>query len=178
MIYNSEIMEATAILNTASKMCAAARTAPKTRGIDNILTLVLTGEDKDKLADKMDEVAKREFGDKKTHFYRDADNMRKAGAVVLIGVKKVYAGLPYCSFCGFPSCAACEQAGGRCAFNGIDLGIALCSAMAIAADDRIDNRVMFSIGKAAEEMEYGQPGVIWNGIPLSVSGKNIFFDRK
>jgi uncharacterized ferredoxin-like protein len=37
---------------------------------------------------------------------------------------------------------------------------------------------MFSIGKAAEEMDYSQPGVIWNGIPLSVSGKNIFFDRK
>ena len=178
MHYNSTQMEEQSLLQTAARMCAAARTAPKTRGIDNVLTLVLTGAEKDQLVEKMIEVAHREFPDGKTHFVRDANNLRAAQAVVLIGVKKAFANLPYCSFCGFASCAACQEAGGRCAFTTIDMGIAMGSAVAIAADERIDNRIMFSIGKVAEEMGYAEGDIIWNGIPLSISGKSIFFDRK
>lgn len=40
----------------------------------------------------------------------------------------------------------------------------------------IDCRIMYSIGKTAAEMNF-DPGVVWLGIPLSISGKNIFFDR-
>ena len=50
--------------------------------------------------------------------------------------------------------------------------------MSIAADDRVDNRIMYSIGKAAAEMNYADDSVLWHGIPISLSGKNIFFDRK
>lgn len=60
----------------------------------------------------------------------------------------------------------------------VDLGIALGSAAAAAADARIDNRMMFSIGKAWMETEESPEDVVWQGIALSVSGKNIFFDRK
>ena len=35
---------------------------------------------------------------------------------------------------------------------------------------------MFSIGKTAAEMDFF-PDCVWLGIPLSISGKNIFFDR-
>lgn len=61
-------------------------------------------------------------------------------------------------------------------YAGIDLGIAVSSAVSAAAMDKVDNRVMFSIGKAAAEMGYAE-NVLRLGIPLSVSGKNIFFDR-
>ena len=61
MKYSSEDMEKKAITNTASRMCAAIRTAPKARGIDNVITLVLTGSEKDALADKMDEDGEGEF---------------------------------------------------------------------------------------------------------------------
>jgi len=60
----------------------------------------------------------------------------------------------------------------------IDMGIALGSACAVAADARVDNRIMFSAGKAAMEMGYADGDVLWNGIPLSVSGKSPFFDRR
>jgi uncharacterized ferredoxin-like protein len=40
MIYTGDEMEKKAVLETASRMCAAARTAPKTRHIDGIHTLV------------------------------------------------------------------------------------------------------------------------------------------
>ena len=59
MIYQSEQMEKEAILQTAARMCAAARTAPKTRGVDDIYTLVFTEEDKDALEGKMLEFAER-----------------------------------------------------------------------------------------------------------------------
>ena len=178
MIYYSEQIEEKAIMDTASRMCAAARTAPKAKGIDNIITMVLTGTEKDALADKMDEVSNREFEGKSNIFPRDANNLRTAQAVVLIGVKRTYAGLKFCSFCGFENCDKCKEAGGRCAYNMIDLGIALGSAVSIAADDRVDNRIMYSIGKAASEMNYADDLVVWHGIPISLSGKNIFFDRK
>ena len=41
----------------------------------------------------------------------------------------------------------------------------------------MDNRIMYTIGKAAEEMGYTEEKVLWHGIPLSISGKSIFFDR-
>lgn len=179
MLYQSKEMEEKAALETAALMCAAARTAPKAKGMDNIVTLVLTGDEIGRLSEKMREVGLREFGGPEGHFTRDAVNILKAQAVVLIGVKKVHYGLPYCSMCGFESCGACKEAGANCVFAPMDLGIAIGSAVAAAADLRVDNRIMFSIGKAAEEMDYPDgENVIWQGIPLSIAGKNMFFDRK
>lgn len=178
MIYQEREMEARAALQAASKMCAAARTAPKGKGVDIIHTLALAGEEKDLLADKMDEIGSRgQGGEDCGWFGRDARCVRGAQAVVLIGAENVCRGVPRCSYCGFQDCAACARAGGRCAFAFVDLGVASASAAAVAAAEHIDNRIMFSIGKAAAEMGYRDEDVMWLGIPLSVSGKNIFFDR-
>ena len=68
MIYTSSEMEQSAVLQAAALMCAAARTAPKAKGMDNIVTLVLTGEDIVKLSDKMKEIGQREFGGPEGHF--------------------------------------------------------------------------------------------------------------
>lgn len=179
MLYTSDTMEQKAALDVAGLMCAAARTAPKTKGMDNIVTLVLTDTEITALSEKMKEIGLREFGQPEGHFARDAANILKAQAIVLIGVKRTWYGLPYCSLCGFKNCGECKKAHANCVFAPMDLGIALSSATAMAADMRIDNRIMFSIGKAAEEMNYldGQD-IIWQGIPISISGKNVFFDRK
>ena len=58
MMYQSQQMEEQAVLQVAAEMCAAARTAPKAKGIDKICTMVLTGEEKDQLAKKMEEIGK------------------------------------------------------------------------------------------------------------------------
>ena len=148
-------------------------------GWDNIVTRVLTGDEIVELSKKMREIGLREFGKPEGHFTRDAANILQAQAIVLIGVKRAWYGLSYCSMCGFENCGECKKADANCAFAPMDLGIALSSAVCVAADMRIDNRIMFSVGKAAEEMDYaGELDVIWQGIPLSVSGKNVFFDRK
>lgn len=179
MLYKAKQMEQKAVMEVASLMCAAARTAPKTKGMDNIITLVLTDNEIVKISDKMREISLREFGKPEAHFTGDGMNVLQAQAIVLIGVKRTWYGLPYCSMCGFKNCGECKKANANCAFAPIDLGIALSSAVSVAADMRVDNRIMFSIGKAAEEMNYMEDrDVIWQGIPISIAGKNVFFDRK
>lgn len=178
MLFGSKEMEENALLQVAAQMCAAARTAPKATGRDTIDTMVLTGEEKEWLAQKMDEIGERDFADGGISWYkRDAGNIRKAQAVVLIGAKRTVRGVSNCGYCGFGNCGGCIKAGGTCAFVTLDLGIALSSAMCVAADARVDNRVMMSIGKAAEEMNYVAEDIFWHGIPLSITGKNVFFDR-
>jgi uncharacterized ferredoxin-like protein len=87
-------------------------------------------------------------------------------------------GLDHCGFCGQPTCEALQKAGGVCAFNSMDLGIAACSAVATASQHRVDSRVMFSIGKASLELQLFPAEVRQAvGVPLSVTGKSPFFDR-
>lgn len=173
MIIRSELAETAAVLNTAHMMCAAARTAPKTRGIDNIVTMILTDDDLKKLSDKMVELANG-----RESIVRDAGNVLRARAVVMIGVKRETYGLN-CGYCGHVTCEECIATKGSCIFATTDLGIAIGSAVSTASDMKTDNRVMYSIGKIFREMEEsGDEDVIWMGIPLAASGKNPFFDRK
>ena len=166
MIYSSEDMQTRAVLDTAARMCAAARTAPKTRGMDGLVTCVVTGEDKDRLAAHMRELAGRlDYA----FFARDADNVDYADAVVLFGMEEQRRGLNGgCQYCHFADCADCAEKNGLCAWDAMDVGIA-----------RVDNRVMFSVGRAARSLGLlGASVTLVLGIPLSVSGKSPFFDRK
>ncbi|MFH1541881.1 MAG: DUF2148 domain-containing protein [bacterium] len=164
-----------AILAIADKMILAAKTAPKARGLDFIEAIVIFDKNINKLSEEM-----RKIGQRETHqtFLRDGANILKAEAIVLIGTKKKTIGLKYCGFCGFKDCQAAEKAGAVCALNSGDLGIAIGSAVSIAMDNRVDNRVMYSAGKAAIEAGLlGKEVVIAYGIPLSATAKNPFFDR-
>lgn len=166
-----------AVLRTAQAMCAAARTAPKARGIDHIETCILTSQEKDDLAAEMDKL-----GDTlgAGFFHRDAQNVRDAQALVLLGIDYAQRGLnEICQLCNNHNCAECAQKDAVCIYDPMDLGIAIGSAVAVAADDRIDNRVLFSAGKAALAAgTFADNITLVMGIPLSCSGKSPFFDRK
>jgi len=178
MFLPSQQAEEQAILNLASEICAAVRTAPKACGIDHLDTAVLTGADKTLLAQEMRRLGTL-LGERGGFFIRDADNADKSGAVVLVGAAYKPRGLnELCGLCGFANCEACGQAGAACVFTAMDLGIALGSAVALAADRRVDNRIMFTIGKAAASLGLLGECKLIMGIPLSVSGKSPFFDRK
>ena len=98
--------------------------------------------------------------------------------MVVIGVEANTAGLN-CGFCGKPSCEALEEADGICSFNSIDLGIATASAAEVAGRFHVDNRIMYSTGRACLDLSLFGPKVKQAlGIPLSVTGKNPFFDRQ
>ncbi|HEM61508.1 MAG TPA: hypothetical protein ENO24_04395, partial [Chloroflexi bacterium] len=58
----------------------------------------------------------------------------------------------------------------------LDLGIAIGSAVKTAALLNVDNRVMYRIGPVAREMGLIDADVVI-GIPLSATGKSIYFDR-
>lgn len=177
MKYTQQTMEEQAALEAAAAMCAAARTAPKAKGVDLLHTMVLTGEDKDALARSLEALGQEQ----KLDFYlRDAQNLRQAQAVVLIGTQEGQRGLgKSCGYCHFAGCDGCAQAGGLCAFDPMDLGIALGSAAAIAADRRVDTRIMYSVGKAALALDLMGPQVkMIVAIPVAVQGKSPFFDRK
>jgi uncharacterized ferredoxin-like protein len=177
MIVKSRDAELAAVLNVANAVCAAARTAPKACRIDHLDTAILTGEDKDTLAAEMRKIGKTLEPDGK-FFIRDADNVDVSLAVILIGAKYLPRGLgAMCQLCGFENCGACTKAGATCVFTSMDLGIALGSAVSLLADARIDNRIMFTIGKAASSLGLLGEYSLIIGIPLSVSGKTPFFDR-
>lgn len=162
------------VLSAARAMMAAARTAPKGRGVDRLEIITVTGGDLLPLAAQM-----REYGERTGHafFVRDAANVEQSQAVVLIGTAFGAFGLD-CGYCGFDTCAAKgEHPAVPCAFNTGDLGIAIGSAVSVAADRRIDSRVMYSAGCAALDLGLMGDCRAAYGILLSCSPKNPFFDR-
>jgi uncharacterized ferredoxin-like protein len=165
------------VLDVAAKMVAAARTAPKARGVDNLSLAVATGDVLAMLAKRMRELASG--GKAGAFFNRDADNVDASLAVVLLGTRIAQQGVEHCGLCGFIDCADNRRHPGHpCVFNTGDLGIAVGSAVSVAMDERIDNRVMFSIGVAAKDLGLlGTDVAVIYGIPLSIGPKSPFFDR-
>lgn len=183
-IVESENGEKEAVLEAAKLMLIAARTAPKTSGIDDILTLIVHGEEKDSIANKMEEMAEER---KSEAFKRDAKNVKDSEAVVLIGVKGSKSIGINCGACGFKDCAEFEKAqkklgedfvGPTCLFKALDLGIALGSAAKTASLLNVDNRIMYRIGTAALKLKMLPESTVIMGIPISAKGKSIYFDRK
>jgi len=175
MLLLNENAEISGLKSAAESLCVAARTAPKGKGKDLLVTAIVTDAEKSLLQQQMRLIGER---DKVPFFLRDAENLEHAPVVVLIGTRKEPLQLPACGYCGFVDCNTMIEAGGTCSFNTGDLGIAVGSAAAMAADFRIDNRIMYTVGKAAIELAMlGEDVKIAYGIPLSAKSKNPFFDR-
>lgn len=174
-----------AVETVARLMALSARTAPKARGMDTLVIRVAGEEERITLAHTM-----RKIGEegKRRFFTRDAANLEESDACLLIGMKKEpTAGLD-CGACGFSTCQemlgyepvgpeAMQLKGPCCAIRVADMGIAVGSAVKTASLHNVDNRVMYSIGAAALGLPQMKECVMALGIPLKVSGKNIFFDR-
>lgn len=163
------------VLDLAQKMALAARTAPKAKGFDLLEISIIEKDEIKKIS-----LAMKEIGSRENHpgFLRDAENIKFAQAILLIGTKFKRIGLKYCGFCGYKDCSENEKNNGICVFNPGDLGVAIGSAVAQASLFHLDNRLMYTIGKAAIDKGFMPKEVkIAYGIPLSISGKNPFFDR-
>lgn len=159
-------------MEAARAMMTAARTAPKARGNDMLECAVIDGNDIVRLSDAMKQL---HASTGRPVYERDSANILQAECIVLIGVRKSVMGLN-CRHCGFPTCGA-KPAEAPCAMNVTDVGIAIGSACATAADHRVDTRVLFSAAMAAMELDI-LPGCRQVfAIPVSVASKNPFFDR-
>jgi len=162
-------------------MALAARTAPKAKGQDFLEMRVLLGEELEQLGAKM-----IEYGQKsgKLNFDRDGENVKQSDAVLLLALDAPAPLDLDCGACGFSSCAEMKKAyrqgpefpGPLCAWRNLDLGIALGSAVKTASLFNADNRIMYRAGMVSRRMGLLK-GEIVIGIPISASGKNIYFDR-
>lgn len=171
----------------ADLMAVSARTAPKAAGQDFIEAKVLTDPEKEALGYDMIQLGKQR---QNWGFERDGQNVLDSDAVVLIGL------LPHsgvgldCGACGFSSCMEFEEKykaaregqpkgefdGPNCAIRVLDLGVALGSAAKTAAELNVDNRIMYRVGVSAKRLGLSESNII-HGIPLSATGKSIYFDR-
>lgn len=177
-----------AVMTAAALMAAGARTAPKTRGLDSLRTLILDGEDLESLAKAM-ETKHETKRTKVASIGRDAKNVRASAAVLLLGVtgepKRPESPLD-CGACGYSGCqefiAASKEEGQDfrgplCVYQVMDLGIALGVAAKMGGELCMDSRIMYSIGAAARQAGYLKECDVVIGLPLSVTGKNPYFDR-
>lgn len=198
MDYKEEIKTAIDLISIS------VRTAPKSGGIDDVVFLSANSKQKEKIAKAMINIGKQKAKNKPEFIIRqaiitgwesDAKTVRASQALILIGVKGKRPFGANCGGCGFKSCREFKIhnlknknssiMGPFCIFKIWDLGIATASAAKKASMLDIDNRIMYRIGIACERLKLFAPKKtnILNrispilGLPLSVSGKNIFFDR-
>ncbi|MDD1694804.1 MAG: DUF2148 domain-containing protein [Methanoregula sp.] len=175
------------VVMVAELMSLAARTAPKGKGVDTIETKILRKTDLKALADHLENLG---VGKNIGFFIRDAKNIAAADACLIIGSRGDTTAGINCGGCGYPTCAGFENArkkkkfsftpyeGPNCVIRMTDLGIAVGSAVKTAQIHNVDNRIMYSGGVAARDMGLvPKECTVVYVIPLSATGKNIFFDR-
>ena len=157
MIENERNIRRNLVIEAAHQLMIAARTAPKAKGCDIIeIALVSDRSDLEALAAEM----RRQADITGMKFLlRDADN------------------IPAGAYCGYESCAL-KPDYVPCAFNSIDVGIAVGSVCSRAADLRLDSRVMFSAGWCSQKLNWLPDCSLSIAIALGAASKNPFFDRK
>ncbi|HEX3001307.1 MAG TPA: DUF2148 domain-containing protein [Methanoregula sp.] len=179
--------EQNAVMTVADLMALAARTAPKGKGVDTLEIRVLNKKETKKLAARLESLgSERNIG----FFIRDARNLAVSDACVLIGSQGDIIAEINCGGCGYPTCAALEKVrkgkkksdtpydGPNCVIRMADLGIAVGSAVKTAQIHNVDNRIMYSGGVAARDLGLLSAAcTVVYAIPLSATGKSIFFDR-
>ncbi len=171
----------------ANLMAASARTAPKAGGKDFLEIVVITDEGNlRRIAQTMKDYAPKSTNE--AFWLRDADNIEHSEAVVLIGLKKFQVAGYDCGACGLPTCAEFQKerrptdkemgyTGPHCVMRMMDIGVALASAAKTAGLLNVDNRVQQRVGAAARALGLIDAEVVM-GVPVSISGKSIYFDRK
>lgn len=174
------------LLAALKLMALSARTAPKGKGKDSIVTRIILKEELPALAARM-----KAFGEEYhlSLFIRDAGNVAASAACLVVGVRGQETLGIDCQGCGYPSCTAMSEAcrerevtgspfaGPNCIMKITDLGIAIGSAVKTASMHNLDNRIMYSAGVAARLSGLVPECSVAYGIPVSATGKNIYFDR-
>lgn len=161
----------------ALKMMIAARTAPKGRGINTLEMLLAEGKAILELAEEMKKIADKY---EQHFFHRDAENILNSPVILILGTSIKPLDLVKCGMCGFSNCdEKRKNPTVPCSFNTSDLGIAVGSAVSTAMINKVDNRIMYTVGQAAMNLNYFDTKVkVAYGIPITATSKNPFFDRK
>ena len=185
-------------LRHVAQLCAvAAMTAPKSggqlflKGAKPFIETVIV-EDRDTLKRLADWLRARGNKLRDPIWFRDADTAEKLDLILFIGLAKWYPPLYDCGACGYATCAEFLRAaphhhsegsdewefpGPICQLRCIDLGIAVGSAAKVASFNNVDARCQTRIAAAARHMGVIEADLAV-ALSMSVSHKNIFFDKK
>lgn len=173
VIYQEEIA-VEGVKRIAEQLMNAAMTAPKTQGVNNLLIAYADQEECKRIADKMAEMTREE--NYPPYFARDSKDVRICAGMLLIGTRYRPLGDSKCGLCGFANCAL-KPKEAPCAFNTIDLGVALGSVVSGLSDAHIDNRILNSAGSAARALGLMPEADVLLAVPMDVRHKNHFYDR-
>ncbi|NIW13638.1 MAG: hypothetical protein GWN31_06840, partial [Candidatus Thorarchaeota archaeon] len=94
-------------MQVSKLMLVSARTAPKSGGVDDILTALVFGKEKESLVAEMEKIGEERSI---SGFVRDAGNVRNSEAIVLIGVRGTKKFEMNCGACGYADCDEFEKA--------------------------------------------------------------------
>lgn len=189
------MQEKGAVKEAAKIIAISIRTAPKSAGLDDIAYKILTAREKKEVCLETKKIADRYKKGRaadvrkaiELDWHSDADAVDGSDCLILIGVKGRKPMGFNCGGCGFKDCReflkakhpeTIFMAGPFCIFKLLDLGIALSSAAKAASLLNIDNRIMYRAGLAGYKLGLLEGSNPIIGLPLSATGKNIFFDRK
>lgn len=173
MLTEEKIIER-ALEQAGIAMLGRAKTAPKARGVDHLIYRLAEKDDIEALAKEIEVLG---IEKDVPFFIRDSRNILPLEYILLIGAKDSTRGIPQCGFCGYENCGHKMKNIGRCAYDLIDLGLAVGSALSLGQQLGVDSRIMYTIGKAAIRLGYLPDAAVALGIPLSMTEKNRFFDR-
>lgn len=173
MIFQKDIA-VKSVKRVAEQLMNAAMTAPKTQGVNNLFIAYAEQEECRQIAQKMAAMTNDEGYP--AYFERDSHDVAICAGMILIGSRYRPLGDTRCGVCGFPNCAA-KPKEAPCAFNTIDMGIALGSVVSGLSDAHIDNRILNSAGSAARVLGLMPEADMVLAVPLDVRHKNHFYDR-
>ena len=186
-----------AALKNVAQLCAvAAMTAPKSggqlflKGSKPFVETVIV-DDKETLQRLAAWLRDRGGKLQSPIFLRDAETTDKVDLILFIGLRRWYPPMYDCGACGYGTCneflrdAPTHHAEGSkdweflgpvCQIRCIDLGIAVGSAAKVAGMNNIDTRCQTRVAAAARHLGIIQSDLAV-ALSMSVSHKNIFFDR-
>lgn len=148
--------------------------------------VITKDDDLKKIAEAMKEYAPKSTNE--AYWLRDSLNIENSQALLLVGLSKPVTAGYDCGGCGYPTCAEFAKnrqlkekemgySGPHCVMRMIDIGVALSSAAKTASLLNVDNRVQQRVGAAAKAIGLIKAEVAM-GIPVSITGKSIYYDRQ
>ena len=193
-------IEKSAVRTVAELAALAARTAPKSHGVDHFSICLADKEEIKQLGQRMIEIGKEKEAEllKKGELFTtkakatamdwhsDGECVGNSDEILLIGLNGRKPVPKNCGLCGYATfsemlkATVVEDAGWHgpfCANLMFDLGIAISSAASVLVRHHVDNRMFFKIGLAAKDLGLMPECNCIIALAMSGTGKNAYFDR-
>ena len=176
----------------------AARTAPKSHGVDHFEIALTSKEETKMIAQRMIEIGKekeaallasggKEHKAKATamDWHSDGECVGDSDEILLIGMNGRKLVPKNCGLCGYATCAEllkqpevdASWPGPFCANLMVDLGIAVSSAASVLIRHHVDNRMFFKVGLAVKDLKLMPQCNCIIAMAMTGTGKNGYFDR-